>query len=117
MYEFFDHEDFYMTYSVDIRARAVARVNEGMQRCEVARLFGLTTRTLYNWMKAGDLHPKKHGSRQGKIDKAALKAHVRDNPDATLHERAVYFGVHINAIWSALKKMNIVKKELAVPSL
>ena len=100
MYEFFDQEDFYMTYSVDIRTRAVARVNEGMQRCEVARLFGLTTRTLYNWMKAGDLHPKKHGSRQGKIDKAALKAHVR----------ALVFGVDASAISKMLKNMKIVKK-------
>jgi hypothetical protein len=37
------------------------------------------------------------------LDKAALAAHVRDFPDALLKERAAHFGVHINAIWVALK--------------
>ncbi len=35
---------------------------------------------------------------------------VRDFPDALLRERAAHFGVTINAIWVALKKLAITKK-------
>jgi hypothetical protein len=44
------------------------------------------------------------------LDKAALAAHVRDFPEALLRERAAHFGVTINAIWVALKKLAISKK-------
>ena len=34
----------------------------------------------------------------------------RDYPEALLKERAAHFGVHINAIWTAFKKLKITKK-------
>ena len=57
-----------------------------------------------------DLRPKAHGPRQRKLDKAALKQHVSDYPDARLIDRAAHFGVHTNAIWYQLRKMKLVKK-------
>jgi transposase len=54
--------------------------------------------------------PKPAKECQRKLDKAALAAHVRDYPDALLRERAAHFGVHINAIWTALKKLKVTKK-------
>ena len=99
-----------MTYSLDLRSRAVKYVEDGGQKTEACRLFNIDRKTLYNWLNADDLQPKPHGPRRRKLDKEALRQHVRDYPDALLRERAAHFGVHINAIWVALKQMNVVKK-------
>ena len=36
--------------------------------------------------------------RRRKLDREALRAHVRDQPDALLRERVVHFGVHLSVI-------------------
>ena len=77
---------------------------------EASRLFSVSSKTISRWLKIPDLHPKKAMERRRKLDKAALAAHVRDYPDALLRDRAAYFGVAINAIWVALKKLSITKK-------
>lgn len=99
-----------MTYSLDLRERAVQYVRDGGSQSEASRLFGVTTRTLYNWLHRDDLSPTIVTTRNRKLDKAALAAHVRTFPDALLRERAEHFNVHTNAIWVALGKMNIRKK-------
>jgi transposase len=99
-----------MTYSIDLRQRAVAYVRGGGSQAQASRLFKVTSRSLYSWLKRDDLSPKPHGSRHRKLDKAALAAHVRDHPDALLRERAVHFNVSVPSLWAALRKMNIVKK-------
>ena len=103
-----------MTYSLDLRKRAVSYVNQGGSKAEAARLYGIGRQTLYNWLGSEDLRPQAPGFRRRKLDKEALRAHVRDYPDALLRERAAHFGVHINAIWVALQQMSIVKKNDAL---
>ena len=100
----------FMTYSIDLRERAVAYVRSGGSQAEASRLFKVTSRSIYNWLRRDSLSPKPHGPRRRKLDKAALAEHVRDYPDALLRERAAHFGVQINSVWVALKQMNIVKK-------
>lgn len=99
-----------MTYSIDLRERAVRYVNEGGSKTEAARLFKIDPKTLYNWLRAKDLSPKRHGKRTRKLNKQALAAHIRDYPDAYLRERAATFGVSHQAIWHALKQLKVVKK-------
>ena len=99
-----------MTYSIDLRERAIRYVNEGGKVTEAARLFGIHRQTLHQWLRAKDLRPKVCGPRRRKLDKQALAAHVRDYPDAYLRERAEHFGVHVNAIWVALRGLDIRKK-------
>lgn len=99
-----------MSYSVDLRERAVSFVRCGGSRAQASALFQVGRTTLYRWLKAPDLHPKPALERRRKLDKAALAAHVRDFPDALLKERAAHFGVHINAIWVALKRLKVTKK-------
>lgn len=99
-----------MTYSVDLRSRAVAYVRGGGSRTEAARIFQVGRKTIYCWLNAPDLHPRPAKERRRKLDKAALSRHVRDFPDALLRERAAHFGVTINAIWMALKKLSVTKK-------
>lgn len=99
-----------MTYSLDLRERVVSFVNSGGSRVEAARRYDVHYDTVRNWLRRDDLRPKAHGPRRRKLDKTALKQHVRDYPDARLIDRAAHFGVHVNAIWVALRAMNIVKK-------
>ena len=99
-----------MTYSVDIKERVLGYVNEGGSKTEAARLYGVHRQTVYLWLSKEDLHPNVGFTRRRKLDKEALAAHVRDVPDAYLRERAKHFGVHKNAVWVALRRMNIVKK-------
>ena len=103
-----------MSYSVDLRERAVGYVRGGGGLTQAARLFQISRTTLYRWLGAPDLHPRPAKARRRKLDKASLSAHVRDFPEALLRERAAHFGVTINSIWVALKKLAITKKNDAV---
>ncbi len=99
-----------MSYSIDLRERVVNYVRNGGSLAAAAKLFQVGRATIYRWLGAPDLQPKPAKERKRKLDKAALAAHVRDFPDALLRERAAHFGVTINAIWVALKKLAITKK-------
>jgi len=70
--------------------------------------------TLHRWLNAKTLSPKKHGLRNRKIDKKALRKHVEDHPDMFLHERAEVFGVHSSSISRSLKTLGIVKKRTGI---
>jgi transposase len=61
--------------------------------------------------KRSDLAPTVVKQRRRKIDPVALKAHVRDYPDARLKDRAHHFGVHTSAIGFALKRLKITVKK------
>ena len=97
-----------------MRERAVSFVRSGGSQSEASQIFGVTRRTVYHWLRREDLTPRPAKTRHRKLDKAELARHVRDYPDALLRERAAHFGVHVNAIWVALRQMNIVKKNDAL---
>jgi putative transposase len=103
-----------MTYSIDLREKAVSFVRSSGSKSEAVRIFNISRDTLYRWLNADDLRPKPSGLRHRKIDKAALKKHVEDHPDMFLHERAAIFGVHPSSISRTLKTLGIVKKRTRI---
>lgn len=103
-----------MTYSFDLRERAVNYVRGGGLRSEACRLYSIDRKTLYHWLGANSLHAKPCGPRQRKLDKAALAVHVQAHPDALLRERASAFGVSPVAIFKALRQMRMTKKNDAL---
>jgi len=103
-----------VSYSVDLRERVVSYVRGGGSPTTASELFQIGRTTLYRWLHLSDLQPKPARERRRKLDKAALAAHVRDFPDALLRERAAHFGVSVNAIWVALQKLKITKKNHAI---
>lgn len=104
-----------MTYSLDLRERALRFVRSGGSQAEASRIFGVTTRTLRYWLGRNDLAPTPCGPRRRKLDKAKLFAHVRAHPDALLRERAAEFGVSSVAIFKALRQLDIRKKNDTLP--
>jgi transposase len=99
-----------MSYGIDYRRRVITFINEGASKAEAARLFKINPDTIYEWLKREDLSPSPAKTRRGKICKESLAKHVNENPDALLRERAEYFGVHVNAIWVAMRNIGFVKK-------
>jgi transposase len=100
-----------MTYSIDLRERAVKYVREGGKRARACEIYGISPKTLYNWLKMPSLvFERKRRGFTRKLDKEALAAHIRTYPDALLRERASHFGVRINAVWVAMKAMGYSKK-------
>ncbi|MFP4387138.1 MAG: IS630 transposase-related protein, partial [Alphaproteobacteria bacterium] len=43
-----------MSKSYDLRVQALSYIRAGGSKAEAARLFGVTRRTLYNWLERGD---------------------------------------------------------------
>jgi putative transposase len=100
-----------MTYSVDLRERVVAFCREGGSKTEAAKRFGIHRQTIYGWLRAKSLEPKKHGRRKRKLDWDALRKDIDAHPDRLLKERAEAFGVAVNAIWYAMQEMKISNKK------
>ena len=102
-----------MTYSTDLRKRVLDFIDDGGSKATAERTFGISRRTIYNWLEAENPltyeRPGPKGPRH--IDYDALKQHVADFPDKTLAERAKHFGVSTNGIFYALSKLNITRKK------
>lgn len=102
-----------MTYSIDIRKAALAYIKNGGTQSEAVKIFGVSRDTLLRWSKAKILERKTGYTRRRKIDADKLRAHVKDDPHLYLRERAAIFGVAVNSMHYALKRLKIVKKTSA----
>ena len=101
-----------MTYSVDFRKKVVAFVRNGGGQRDAARRFAISLWCVRDWLARTDLQPQQKGvPRRRKLDKQALRAHLRDEPDALLRERAVRFGVHLSVVGKALHQMKLTRKK------
>ncbi len=68
-----------MTYSVDFRKKVVVFVHDGGGQAEAARHFDISLWCVRDWLARKDLQPRQKGvPRQRKLDKDALRRHVRD---------------------------------------
>ena len=99
-----------MYYPIAFRRKVVAHIEEGMGKRDAARLFKISPQTIYNWLNANDLKPSLSKYRRRKIDKEALRAHVKAYPNMLLRERAKIFKVSVSGLSYVLKAMKIVKK-------
>ena len=61
-----------MSYSVDLRERAVSYVRGGGSRAQAAALFQVGRTTLYRWLNAPDLRPKPALERRRKLVRLPL---------------------------------------------
>jgi len=78
-----------MTYSLDLRKKAIEYVESGGSQVSAANIFGVSYRTIWNWIqrkKQGQLEPKKYETSPRKIDDKRLIQFIMDHPDAYLRE-------------------------------
>ncbi len=104
-----------MTYSHDLRIKTLDYLEKGGSQAEASRLFGVTTRTVFNWVKrkeSGCLAPSKRKERRPhKVDNEKLKAYLKGQPDAYLREIAQSLGASVTAVFYACKRLNIRLKK------
>lgn len=104
-----------MAYSYDLRSKALNYIEKNGSKLEASRIFGVTVRTLFNWIKRkekGCLVPKRtKDKRPYKIDEEKLKAYIEEHPDAYLREIAEVFGITISAVFYACRRLKITLKK------
>lgn len=103
-----------MTYSNDLRIKALDCAEKCGSKHLAAQIFGVTPRTLFNWAKRkrqGSLTPKLRQPKPRKIEHEKLKTYLQDHPDAYLREIAEVFKVSTVAIFYACKRLKITLKK------
>ena len=100
-----------MAYSLDLREKVVNYVKSGGKKCDAAKIFDISSWCVNDWCKKDNLEPGKPTGRPRKVDWKKLEKDINDFPDKRLKDRAQEFGVWINSIWHAKKKMNITHKK------
>lgn len=104
-----------MSYSKDLRERAVKYYNAGHTLKETSEVFGTSINAISQWVKkykeTGDLSNKPLNRGFKKIDPEKLILFVEENPDAFLKEIAEEFECSIEAVRQAMKKLKITRKK------
>ena len=100
-----------MAYSLDLRIRVIDYVENGGSVVKAAKLFRVGRASIYRWLNRETLAATKVTRRNRKLDWAALRKDVAENPEARLIDRARKFKVRPSAISYALKQMKITRKK------
>lgn len=103
-----------MTYSLDLRTKALEYLEKGGTEEEAAEIFGVTKRTLSNWKrrkKEHNLAPKPRRPSPSKINSDHLRKYIQEHPDAYLREIAMEFESTLQAIFYACKRLKISLKK------
>ena len=114
------------TLSLDVRQRMVAAIDGGTTQTEVARTFGVSTRTVRRLLKqrreSGTLTAKPRPGRARHIpvaQHAALAAQLRAHPEASLEEHAQLWQqaqaqeISDTTVWRTLRRMHWSHKKRA----
>lgn len=102
-----------MRYSNDLRKRALDFISSGGSQSAAAARYQVTRRTLYNWLNAPDsfAYVKPGPRTPRKLDWEALRQYVAEYPDLMLKEYAAHFGVSVNGIFHACKRLGLSYKK------
>jgi len=104
-----------MAYSMDFRRAAIEYWQKGHSKAELYEAFGIHPSRVYEWLrhegKTGSLKPNYPKRRTRKIDLEKLRQAVERKPDAYLSELAKQFDCTEQAIFYALKKLDITVKK------
>jgi len=103
-----------MTYSLDLRKKALKYLDKIGDRKDVAETFGITLRTLANWIRRkrdNCLAPKQRRCAPSLIDSQQLQSFIQEHPDAYLREIANKFGTTLQAVFYACKRLKISLKK------
>ena len=104
-----------MSYSKDLRERAVRYRLEGHTLEETAKVFGVGKTAVNNWEKrykeTGDLSDRELHRKPKKLPPEELLAYVEENPDAFQKETGKVFGCSDVAVSKAFKRPGITRKK------
>lgn len=102
-------------YSVDLRRRVLAYIEETADKTKASQLFKVGISTIYRWIdrqkQRGNVEPSPSKVYKKKINDQKLIAYIEKNPDHFLSEIATHFNVTLQAIFYALKRLKITRKK------
>lgn len=102
-------------YSLDLRERVIAFLEQGNDTQTASELFQISQRTVQRWRKRklekGNVRPLRREFAYKKIDYERLKAYLEQHPDQFLYEIAEEFSVTLQAIFYACKKIKFTRKK------
>jgi transposase len=107
------------SYSTDLRSRVIEHITSGHSQASASKVFKVSTSAISRWLirykSEGIIAAKARGGSKGKIDPLSLKKYVQTNPDKTLSEIGVYFGVSSCAIYKRIKHLGFSYKKKPSP--
>lgn len=103
------------SYSVDLRERVLNHLEKNPDKKAASVLFQVGIATVFRWVSRkkinGNVEPLRRKYAYKKIDDQKLIEYVKTNPDHFLSEIAEYFGLTLQAIFYALKRLKITRKK------
>jgi transposase len=110
-----------MSYSLDLRKRVIKYVENGGIQEKAASIFGVSPKTVSNWIRKkreGNLSPITRENKPRKINYDSLRKYIEKHPDAYLREIAEELEVTPQAVFYACKRLRITlkKRHLAIRS-
>jgi len=103
------------SYSVDLRERVLSHLEKNPDKKAASVLFQVGIATVFRWVSLkklkGNVEPLRRKYAYKKIDDQKLIEYVEANPDPFLSEIAEYFGLTLQAIFYALKRLKITRKK------
>ncbi len=103
------------SYSVDLRERVLKHLEKNPDKKAASLLFQVGIATVFRWVSLkklkGNVEPLRRKYAYKKIDDQKLIEYVETNPDHFLSEIAEYFGLTLQAIFYALKRLKITRKK------
>lgn len=104
-----------MSYSEDLRLRALNYVEQGGSIKEACLLFLVSRSSFQRWRlrrkHTGSLKPQGRTRSPYKLDNERLIHYIEQHPDTYLSEIAAHFNVTIPCISIALKRLKITRKK------
>jgi transposase len=107
-------------YSTDLRERVMARVDDGHKPAEVARQFGVSERTVWDWLalraQTGTIQPRQRKFGPDSLLKDVrerILQNVQEHPGLTLAQRQTQLHLRCctTTLWKALKAWGITFKK------
>ena len=106
-------------YSGDLRERVIKHIKSGNSQALRSKLFNISTSTVSRWWiiynQENRVSCKPRGGSKGRIDVESLKEFVTNNPDKTLSEIGIKFGIKASSVYMRLKALNFSYKKKPSP--
>ncbi len=108
------------SYSKDLRVSLVEYLKEGNSQASASKIYKISTSTVNRWWliykNENRVSCKARGGSKGKIDPLSLAKFVEKNPDKTLSEIGLEFGIKASSVYYRLKSLNFSYKKKPSPT-
>lgn len=102
-----------MSYSKDLREKAIKYVEQGGLIKEACKIFEISRSSFQRWRvrqkRTGNVAVKTRETSPYKLDPSELRTYVDQHPDAYLNEIAAHFKVTGPCILFALRRLKITR--------